>query len=375
MLNMKKLKNWWQRKSKGAKITWLSIIGILLVLRISAPSVIKYYTLKSINNNEHYTATLEDVDLHLYRGAIVFQELNIKSNETGQNLPFFYSESIDASIQWSKLFQGALVGEIYLQHPSVNFITGFDDGRKDNFSEADEVDWLRKIETFFPASINKFAVIDGNIRYVDLSHSPNIDLTANNIDLFISNLSNSTSINGSKIANAALRGQVMNQAPIYARLEFDPFDTTGTYDLDVSLEKLDMTQLNDFSKAYTNVDIERGEFSLFSEVGSKNGNLSGYIKPVADELKVLNLKKDVKKGPLNVIWEGITELGTTIFSNIPNDKLAAKIEFEGDVYAVDIKLLKSFGSLLSNAFFNSINRELDNKIELNLAENSKLTLK
>lgn len=372
---MKKLKNWWQRKSKGAKITWLSIIGILLVLRISAPSVIKYYTLKSINNNEHYTATLEDVDLHLYRGAIVFQELNIKSNETGQNLPFFYSESIDASIQWSKLFQGALVGEIYLQHPSVNFITGFDDGRKDNFSEADEVDWLRKIETFFPASINKFAVIDGNIRYVDLSHSPSIDLTANNIDLFISNLSNSTSINGSKIANAVIRGKVMNQAPIYARLEFDPFDTTGTYDLDVSLEKLDMTQLNDFSKAYTNVDIERGEFSLFSEVGSKNGNLSGYIKPVADELKVLNLKKDVKKGPLNVIWEGITELGTTIFSNIPNDKLAAKIEFEGDVYAVDIKLLKSFGSLLSNAFFNSINRELDNKIELNLAENSKLTLK
>ena len=57
-----------------------------------------------------------------------------------------------------------------------------------------------------------------------------------------------------------------------------------------------MLSLNGMLEANAKFDIERGELSVFSKLKLTDGDMDGNIKPFIDNLKVLNVKKDIKKG-------------------------------------------------------------------------------
>jgi hypothetical protein len=78
-----------------------------------------------------------------------------------------------------------------------------------------------------------------------------------------------------------------------------------TFKLNASITNMDLRALNPFMRAYGNFDIEKGIFSVFTEVASADGKYEGYVKPFFINSQVLDWDKERKKNIVDIFWEAL----------------------------------------------------------------------
>ncbi|MGE5440293.1 MAG: hypothetical protein ACM3UR_10575, partial [Bacteroidota bacterium] len=64
--------------SRTTLIVVIVIVVLLVAIRIALPHVIKYEVNKKLNELPDYTGHIDDVDLHIYRGAYAINGVEIK---------------------------------------------------------------------------------------------------------------------------------------------------------------------------------------------------------------------------------------------------------------------------------------------------------
>lgn len=114
-------------------------------------------------------------------------------------------------------------------------------------------------------------------------------------------------------------------------------------DLDV-----DLTELNSLTRAYGNIDFESGMGSLVMELHAEDAQLTGYVKPLLDQVEILDIEESTEeRGVLGTVWEGVVAgLGW----DHPEDRLDAQIEIQGTLDQRDVSSWQAFVSVLRNAF-------------------------
>src|SRR3546814_17913110 len=69
-----------------------------------------------------------------------------------------------------------------------------------------------------------------------------------------------------------------------------------------------LKQLNDFLQAYAGVDAESGDGDIVMQLEAKDGELTGYAKPLFRHVTFFSWKHDVEQqhdNPLKLVWEGL----------------------------------------------------------------------
>jgi len=66
-----------------------------------------------------------------------------------------------------------------------------------------------------------------------------------------------------------------------------------TFDLKAEV-KIPILFIERFFKSLWQFDVDRGTFSLYTEIAAKGGKFKGYVKPIIKDLKVLG-PKDKKR--------------------------------------------------------------------------------
>lgn len=362
----KKIINWFKNRKKWFKITSLTLIVLLIALRIALPSIVKHYINKTLGNDlEGYTGYVEDVDIAIYRGAYAVNGLYLFSTDTGEEEPFVEIKSIDISVLWKAIFEGALVSEIILEEPKVNFTYTQQEGEVvNNFDDADPVDWRDAVMDFIPLKISFIKINNGSVHYIDKVLEPNLDLYVSTIDFQINNLTNSKDLSENLISDFVLTANVMGQGRLKLDGELDPYDPDITLDLNTELSPVPVAEFNDFLNYYGWVDAEEGEIEVYSEVAIESGEMKGYMKPLIKGLELVSIRKDGKR-PLNLVWQTLVGGIGELFENLAKDQIGTKIPLEGNVNSPDINIWKTIGGLFKNMFIEAIKPGLSQEISLN----------
>src|SRR6185369_4687107 len=132
-------------------------------------------------------------------------------------------------------------------------------------------------------------------------------------------------------ATVQARALAMEQAKLDFKMTLDPFSYRPTFHLALRLLGLDVTRLNELALAYGKFDFKRGWFDLVIEADSKEGQLSGYVKPLFRDLKVFDLVEDIKEdNVLQVFWQALVGVATNILKNRTRDQFGTLIPFSAD---------------------------------------------
>ena len=115
---------------------------------------------------------------------------------------------------------------------------------------------------------------------------------------------------------------------------------------------LDVTKVNDLALTYGKFDFKRGWFDLVVETDSKEGQISGYVKPLFRNLKVFSLKQDIKEDSvLQFFWQALVGAATAVFKNQPRDQFGTLIPFSSAASgAKSTDILATISNILRNAF-------------------------
>jgi hypothetical protein len=147
----------------------------------------------------------------------------------------------------------------------------------------------------------------------------------------------------------SVKALAMDHARVEYEMKLDPFSYRPTFQLAVRLLGLDVTRTNALARAYGNFDFEHGWFDLVMELDSKEGAVTGYVKPLFRDLKIFDPRKD-SANPLQMFWEALVGIAASVFRNPARNQVGTLVPLNGSIENPDTDYLSAIGNLLRNAF-------------------------
>ena len=353
-----KRRNFFARR--GLWITVASVLVFVVAARIALPPVLKRYVNQHLAEIHGYYGHVDDIDVHLIRGAYVIKNVELLKSNGKVRTPFVAAERVDLSVEWHALFDGSFVGEMAFEHARLNFVKG--PTRAESQKSIDH-SWMPAVDKLFPLRINKVEISDGEIHYQDTNHKPPIDIYISHLEAVATNLTNSKDISDNLYAVIEARGLAMREAPVEVHVETNPNAKDTNFDLNASLRDLKLVELNALVREYGGFDFERGSFEADTELAAAQGNIKGYVKPILKDVKILNLEEDKKK-PLKALWEIIVGGIGKIFTNHEEHQMATTIPLQGSIGQPGTSTLAVIGGLFQNAFVQALKPGVEGTVKL-----------
>ncbi|MEP6801815.1 MAG: DUF748 domain-containing protein [Acidobacteriota bacterium] len=198
--------------------------------------------------------------------------------------------------------------------------------------------------------LEKFEIVNSNLGLVNKAKDPPYRAFLSDANVTVTNLSNQF-VQGPAVAH--LSGKFMASGPTKASATFRTEKNGPDFDLNVAIEGTQMTRMNDILRAYGKFDVVAGVFSFYTELRVKNGQITGYIKPLFKEMQVYDKRQDKDKSLFKKLYERLVGGVAKLLEN-RRDEVATKATLSGPVGNPKSTTWEVLVRLFQNAFIRAI---------------------
>jgi hypothetical protein len=191
--------------------------------------------------------------------------------------------------------------------------------------------------------------IRGDLGYVMLA-DPAFRVYLKDGDLQVSNWSNRAWQGDTQII---LSGLFMGSGRTRVQGVMHPGEGPADFAIDARIINTELTALNELLQHYGRLDVGKGKFSLYTQMYARDGELSGYVKPLFDDVEILT-PEDEDDSPLHKLYEFVAEKVAALLENKPRDEVSTVADLNGDLSDPDVSVWQVVGNLLRNAFIEAI---------------------
>lgn len=338
------------RRSERIFLWVMAIAVALLLLRAALPEVVESYVNRKLATMGDYRGRVDEVDLHLWRGAYTLHGLTIEKDDGKVPVPLLSAPTVELAVSWRGLIAGGIVGTVEFDRADLNFVDAESDARQQGGTG---VNWRQKLEELLPIQLDEVVLRDCTIHFRNVGSDPPVDLKATQVNAVVKNLTNVEDRPGGRVASFEATARVLDQAGLEAAGEFDPVGRPDTFALKLRVLDVDLKRANSFVRAYSGLDVASGRGDFVMEVSADKGQLRGYAKPLLRDLQVFSWKRDVdEKGlqPLRLAWQSITAFAVEVFTNRKNDQFGTRVELSGSLDQQNVDVLGALLGIVRNAF-------------------------
>ena len=336
------------------------VLAVLIIARAALPIWMEHFMNEQLAALEGYDGHVEDVDFALWRGGFGVDNLRIVRSTADHETPFFDVDRLDVTIEWRSLMRGRLAAKGEAIRPVLNLVQA---KTKDQSQMGTETKWPTQLANLYPFEINTFEVIDGRITFRAPGIQTEDALTAEHVNALVSNLRNVNDADTEAFARFESKAQVLGEAAVSINGRLDPLAQQPTFDVDMTLEKVQLADLNPWLREFLKADAEAGTFQLYLELAAADGAFKGYAKPVMQDVDMYGTQE--QNDPLlRKIWEGIVEFAANVVENEEEDQVAARIPFTGTITNPQTSIWQTIASVLRNAFVSAFARSLEGSISI-----------
>jgi hypothetical protein len=199
--------------------------------------------------------------------------------------------------------------------------------------------------------IDRLQIVKSDFGLINKTANPAYRVFLSDTNMTLTNLS---SLPSGETAVAKLQGRFMGSGPASADLKVPPTRPGPDFDLAVQIEETDLKTMNDLLRAHGKFDVVGGRFSLFTELDVKDRRITGYVKPLFQDMEVYDATQDRGKGVLRKAYEATVGGVSRVLQNRPRDEVATRVDISGRLDKPDASILDTVTGLVQNAFFKAI---------------------
>ncbi len=200
-------------------------------------------------------------------------------------------------------------------------------------------------------NIDQLEIKRSNVGFINKGAKPDYRIYVDETDFRLSHFSNHLT-EGRTEAN--LKGKFMGSGNLGASATFRPLRKGPDLNLAVSIEHTDLKTMNDLLRAYGKFDVAAGDFSFFMEVAVREGQVTGYVKPLFKNLKVYDRRQDKEKSTFRKLYEGMIGGISKLLENRPRKEVATRADISGSIENPQSSTWQVLVRLIENAFFKAI---------------------
>jgi hypothetical protein len=380
---------------KFTKWFLIAIVLLLVAARIALPFIIRAQANKALNALPDYYGSVDSVHVALWRGAVTLGDIQITNSD--ENLALTIKD-LGVHWDWLPLLRRMVVADLIVQSPRLRLLTpkpsqtGAAVKKEAKLAKEEAPPKKKKepsknladqLDALIPFRLDRFAIYDGTVRLRNAGgdfikqadkdknkeaytkqQEGGKELLIQKIDIEVDNLTNSKRDTGTKWAKGKIKAKIMNSGDVLITLAFNPTAQTPLFDLNLQEKNLDLTELNPVIDWQTGMDIKHGVFELYAEAAAADGGFKGYMKPFIENLKMLDISQDKKKGIGKTIKQAVVGAVAFVFKNHKEDEISSKIPFSGKFENPKAGIWEAVIEVLRNAFIKALAPSLDNSVNL-----------
>lgn len=332
---------------------WLALLILFgIAARIAMPLVMKSWLNQRLATLGNYRGHVEDVHVALWRGAYELRNVHIQQLNSAVDEPLFASPAMEVQILWTALVKGTIVARIRALEPTISFAAGHA-GKAAQTGKG--VNWADLLDRLTPFRIDRLEIVSGQVHYYDLYSKPKVDVHLDAVNAVLTNLTNARDQQGRRVADLQLEALAMAQSKLTLDLRIDPFAVQPDFDLQMKLLGLQVARMRPAMQAYTPFDPTEGKLDVVLEASGKDGAVSGYVKPLFTDLKLVDWKQELagEHNPFELAVNAVGSVLNLLLQNQAKDQLATRVPFSGRLDAPDVDLATALVSILDNAFISA----------------------
>jgi hypothetical protein len=93
---------------------------------------------------------------------------------------------------------------------------------------------------------------------------------------------------------------------------------------------------------------------MFTELQARNRQVTGYVKPLFQDMEAYDPKQDREKSIVRKAYEKVAGGVSKVLQNRPRDEVATRVEISGRLDNPNVSIIETIVRLLQNAFFKAI---------------------
>lgn len=344
---------------KKKYIVLIAVAVLLIAFRLALPTIAKNHVNKQLDAIEGYHASIDDIGMRLYRGAFQIQGLRVVEEASADTtVAMVELPKMEFSIDWGALFRGSFVGEVYMDSPVLN-LTKLKEEESEQASEY-RIAFFEEVQKMNPIQLNHFEATNATIAYRDPTSDPKINISMNNLNVQARNLGNVRNPDVALPASVEIRGNAMGEGSIDLDVKLNMLKEIPDFDINISIEEVELVKFNQFSVARSNLPIESGKLYFYSEVVGKDGEVSGYVKPALEDLTIA---QDDGDNVVEKIYQSAVQGITNLLEDREKNQVATRVEISGTIDQAETRKLQAVLNLLRNAFVKAYSREVDHVLD------------
>lgn len=357
----------------------LLIVLVVLVVggRVALPWLIRAEANRKLASLPDYEGHVTRVHLGLWRGALRMDDFTFRHKKGDLS---FQVKSAEVTILWPLLLKKTFVGKIRLDEPVLEMVvsrpTKTAEKTKEKGKEAEHKVKEKTGKTIsqvladvLPFRVDRFEITGGQVILRETGehaekkeHAPKQAPFLTDIHIVASNLTNSTRVSDSRIADVQASAKITESGHIHLALRLDPVAPQPRFHLTTEIQKFELSSLNNLLEWQTGLHFTQGTFALYSEADAADGAFRGYIKPLVENMKAESAVE--KPGLVHKAEKVAINVGSVIFRNKSSRKVATDVPFNGRFDNPNTDVWGAVVELLRNAFIQAIKPGLDPGVHL-----------
>jgi len=209
--------------------------------------------------------------------------------------------------------------------------------------------------------VKRFEVRQSAFAYEDKEKNPNFKLNLTDAHAILTNYTNHEEQGP---AHVTINGKFMGTGDTTLDGTFLATQQGPQFDMNLAIKNTDMTAMNDLLLAFGRFDVKHGEFTVYAQLDVKDGNISGYVKPMFSDLTVYDWDKDKHKPILHQAYEAAVGAAGHLFKNSQTQQVATKVDLAGKLNNPNTSTWQAVVEVVQNAFIQAILPGFDREAQI-----------
>ena len=337
---------------KKKKLLFLLFIPLVVGALIGFQALVDWQTAKVLSIFQGYTSTYDTSSLYPF--SLTWRATNVKivkDSAGGADAPFFMTEAVEFSVDWSELLlHQRVVAQVSFEGPSINFIAA--PTKAEQQADPEIPNLGDKLIEVLPLKVQRVSITHALVTFVDKTQKDFPRVEINDLDATLENLSTRASLAKGEPTIIAVYGIIQKTAPLTAWVSMDPLAKGLFFSGRFKIADLPLADLKGLISSETGLQFDRGTLDVFAQFDCNDGNLKGGIKPLIKNGHVV----PGKPGLINLLKTVLVDVALGVLSDgVPGrDAVATVIPISGRITKPDIQVGVAVIGVIRNAFVQAV---------------------
>jgi hypothetical protein len=354
----------WRRALRVVAVVGLVLVVCLLALQLAATPIARFYTHRTLNRLRTFEGTAADIHASVFPPSYSLSDLTLveRSEKNGRE-PFIRVEHVGVSIAWRKLLRGAVVASVVVDNPRLHVVTVTraqePSSPESPKSRADRLTQLQnELQLQLPLKVGQVVIHRGAVTVIEASQQTPAKLELSDLEFTIDDLATRAARKDKRPTVLDGHGTLQRSGLVSVHISADPWAKSLNFNGRVSLQHLQVTDMESLLASTTKLEATKGTVDLFAEFRAREGHITGGVKPVLHDVELA----PAKSSPWTALKAWVADVALDLFSKKKDGehKVATVVPIRGSVTDPKAQLWPTILGVVRNAFVEGVNEGFSN---------------